>query len=107
MKKEFDFEKAYQEILQQAEENGAENDMVFQTLMREFKRMKKVCDELYTKLDEVGIAYQEVGSMGQTTFKSNPLVNEYVKAHKTLVSTCASLKDYLDKFKMANDDFLS
>lgn len=102
----FDFEKAYQEILDKAKDNGMADDMVFQTLMKEFKRMKQVCDELYTKIEEVGVCYQEETFKDRQVFKSNPLTKEYVSAHKTLVSTCGELNEMLAKVSTSKNDWL-
>lgn len=103
---EFDFEKSYQDLMNQAKDSGLWNDMVFQTLMKEFKRLKNVCDLLYKQVDSLGVSYTEVGSMGQTTLKSNPATKEYVTAHKTLVNTCSALKEMLAKVGNSDNDWL-
>jgi len=94
-KKEFDFEKALKDILEQAEKQGLADDMVFQTLLEEFRRTKGFCDELYRGIKEQGAFYKEKGSMGQDTFKSNPLNKDYVSMQKQLIATCDSLKEKL------------
>lgn len=102
--KEFDFEKALAKIMQAAIENGMQDDVIFNTLIKEFQRMKKVCDDLYAKIEEVGVCYEEETFKGRVTFKGNPLVNEYVKAHKTLVATCTELNKILAIVQKSEDE---
>lgn len=99
----FDFEKAYNDLVTQAYASGLKDDMTFNTLLNEFKRVKNVCDELYTKISEVGVAYKETGSKGQVTFKSNPLTKDYLSANKTLVVICGELKEYIAKIGVESD----
>lgn len=93
--KKFDFEEACQQITESAKKCGMEDDVVFQTLFKEFKRIKNVCDELYKSIEARGVAYYEEGTKGQQIYRSNPSTKEYVTAHKTLVSTCSALRDIL------------
>lgn len=103
--KEFDFEKAYQDILDRAMACGKADDMVFQTLMREFKRMKNVCDQLYKGIEENGVSLEQPNTNGDIIFKANPLTNEYVKAHKTLVSTSSELNKLLLDINGEEEDY--
>lgn len=95
--KEFNFDEAYNSIMEQAKRVGMDNDMVFQTQMKEFKRMKIMCDRLWESIEHSEVAYIEVGTKGQDIFKSNPLNKEYVSAHKTLISTSQAIKETLAK----------
>lgn len=104
--KEFDFEKSYNEILVKAENAGLSDDAVFQTMMKEFKRMKNICDELYKGIEEQGVSYVEETFKGRETFKSNPLTNDYVKAHRILVSTCGEIRKILANISTNEDDWL-
>lgn len=103
--KEFDFDTSYQALLDKAEELGVSEDLIFQTLLKEFKRMKKVCDDLYNGIEENGMIYV-VEQRGQEMLKSNPLTKEYVSAHKTLVLTCGSIQKLLANISTSNDDWL-
>lgn len=103
-KKEFDFEKAYEDLLTRADEVGMSDDVIFQTLMKEFKRMKNICDKLYAGIEQDGVSFIGEGSMGQEVYKSNPLVKDYVSAHKTLVSTCGELNKLLANVSGRNND---
>lgn len=104
--KEFDFDKAYNEILSKAESAGLSEDAVFQTMMKEFKRMKQICDELYKGIEAQGVSYVEETYAGRTVFKSNPLTNDYVKAHRILVSTCGEIRKILANISTSEDDWL-
>lgn len=94
--KEFNFEEAYAQILKDAEEAGLADDVVFRTTVKEFKRMKDLCDKIYDGIDDVSL--EGVGSKGQTVFKSNPLIKDYVSAHKALIGTCTELRKMLEAF---------
>ena len=103
-KKEFDFEKSYREFMKQAEDNGLSDNMMFQTLMKEFKRIKEICDSLYKGIEEIGAAFVEEVSKGQQVYKTNPCIKDYVSAHKTLVSTSESIKNLLAKVPQNNEN---
>ena len=103
--KEFNFEKSLKIIKKAIQENGLQEDMVLNTLLTEFIRLKKVCDELYAKIDEVGVCYEEETFKGRKAFKQNPLVNEYVKAHKTLVATGSELEKYIEKLGTTKEEY--
>lgn len=102
----FDFDKAYKEFSKLADSGGLKDDLSFQTVFKEFKRMKLVCDEMYTKIEEVGVSYQEEGSKGQITYKTNPLNKEYISAHKALVGTCETLKRMSENVNKVEDNWL-
>lgn len=103
---EFNFEKAYQEILDEAKKVGMDQDVTFQTLMKEFRRMKYVCDRLYEALEKCDLVYEEESFKGRMVTKTNPIVKEYVQAHKVLVSTSETLQDTLANFPRNEDDWL-
>lgn len=102
--KEFDFEKVYNEILERAKDSGMSDDMVFQTLMKEFYRMKNVCDQLYKGIEETGVSIHQPNTNGAIILKANPLTNEYVKAHKTLVSTATELNELLENINGEDEE---
>lgn len=101
---EFDFEKSYNDILEQAKTNGLENDLVFQTLIKEFRRMKELCDRMTEEIDRQPIADMVEGSKGQYQYKSNPVIKDYISGHKALVSTSAALKELLANVNTSNDN---
>lgn len=102
--KEFDFDKAYKDFMEKAENAGISNDMLFQTMMKEFKRLKQLSDEFYAGIEKMGVSYVEAGSKGQPTFKANPLNKDYLNANKALVLTCEKIGDYLEKVPMTTED---
>lgn len=102
--KEFDFEKSYNDILERAKENEMYDDMIFQTLMREFKRVKELCDRMVEELNETQIASEQEGSKGQYTYKSNPVIKDYIAAHKALVSTSVQLEKMLANVSVSDGD---
>lgn len=104
--KDFDFEKAYKDFMKSAKENGLTKDIKFNTLMEEFKRIKKICDDLYEKINEKGVCFVETGSMGQESFKSNPLNKDYISAQKNLLATFSAINDLLAKVPQTQDDWL-
>lgn len=104
--KEFDFEKSYDELLEKAKKVGLSDDAVFQTMMKEFKRMKSICDELYDGIEKQGVSYTEETFKGREVFKSNPLTNDYVKAHRILVSTCGEIRKIFANIQTNEDDWL-
>lgn len=99
MEKEFNFEETYNNILKQAEENGMYDDMVFQTLMREFKSVNELCIRLKEDIDNGHISDNEEGYNGQLKLKSNPVIKDYLAAQKNLVNISAALEK-----KLANID---
>lgn len=102
--KEFDFEKAYEEYMKKAEQLGLADNLVFNTQMKEFKRMKTVCDELYHGIEENGVAFIEENSRGKEVYKANPLTKDYVSAHKTLILTSATIEKLLANFGSSTED---
>lgn len=103
-KKEFNFDVAYEEYMKKAEQLGLADDIVFNTQMKEFKRMKIICDELYKGIEENGVAFVEESFKGRSVYKSNPLTKDYVSAHKTLILTSAQIAKLLANFGSLNDD---
>lgn len=97
-KQEFDFEKAYNDILEQAKRTGMYEDMIFQTLLREFKAINDVCVRLKKSIDEDNVCDFIEGSKGQYAWKTNPAIKDYVAAQKNLVSISSALEK-----KLAND----
>ena len=103
-KKEFNFEVAYEEYMKRAEKVGLSDDIVINTQMKEFKRLKAICDELYQGIEANGIAFIEPNSRGKDVYKPNPLVKEYVSAHKVLISTSSQIEKLLANFGTAKED---
>lgn len=103
--KEFNFEEAYNAILKRAESCGMSEDMIFQTTMKEFRRMKELCDRMAEDIEMSRISDDEMGSKGQYTHKTNPVIRDYVTAHKALISTSMALKEMLAKVG-SEDDWL-
>lgn len=97
--KEFNFEETYNRILDQAKENGMYDDMIFQTLMREFKSVNELCIRLKEDIDNEQVSNTEEGSRGQLVLKSNPVIKDYLAAQKNLVNISAALEK-----KLANVD---
>lgn len=98
-KKEFNFEKAYADILTQAKESGMYDDMIFQTLMREFKSINDLCVRLKEDIDSMPVSDNEEGYNGQLKLKSNPVIKDYIAAQKNLVNISGALEK-----KLANVD---
>lgn len=96
---QFDFEKAYADILAQAKENGMYNDMGFQTLMREFSNLNELCLRMKADVDVNSISDFTEGSKGQLTWKTNPVIKDYNTTVKNLVLVCNALEK-----KLANID---
>lgn len=103
-KKEFNFDVAYEEYLKKAEQLGLADSIVFNTQMKEFQRMKKVCDELYRGIEENGVSIIQPNSSGKDVYKANPLVKDYVSAHKTLILTSTTIEKLLANFDTSNED---
>lgn len=103
-KKEFNFDVAYEEYMKKAEQIGLADDIVFNTQMKEFKRIKNICDELYKGIEENGVSFIEQNSRGHDVYKANPLTKDYVSAHKTLILTSAQIEKLLANFGSAQED---
>lgn len=95
MEKEFNFEETYNNILEQAKETGMYEDMVFQTLMREFKNVNDLCIRLKEDIDMQQVSNTEEGSRGQLQLKSNPVIKDYLAAQKNLVNISSALEKKL------------
>lgn len=104
--KEFDFEKSYNEFMVLAKDKGYENDMRFQSLMQEYRRIKLMSNNLYQEIELRGVSYLEVGSKGQETLKANPLNKDYINACKTLVVIHDKIGTFLDNIPTSNDDWV-
>lgn len=102
--KEFDFEKSYNDILEKSKEVGMYDDMVFQSLMKEFKRVKLLCDRMDEELNEQPVASEQEGSKGQYTYKSNPVIKDFLAAQKNLVNICNALEKKLANVGDNNSD---
>lgn len=103
-KDEFNFEESYQNILKQAKENGMYDDMIFQTLMREFKSVNDLCVRLKDDVDNQDISLNEKGSRGQYSLKSNPVIKDYLAAQKNLVNISAALEKKLANVNTSSED---
>lgn len=103
-KNEFNFDVAYEDYMKRAEELGLADNIVFNTQMKEFKRIKNVCDELYKGIEENGVAFVEKNSRGCDVYKANPLTKDYVSAHKTLILTSAQIEKLLANFGSTKED---
>ncbi|MBQ0113189.1 MAG: hypothetical protein KBT03_08685 [Bacteroidales bacterium] len=104
MEKEFNFDETYNNILEQAKENGMYDDMVFQTLMREFKSVNELCLRMKEDIDNAQISDVEEGSTGQFKLKSNPVIKDYLAAQKNLVNISAALEKKLANVNQSNED---
>lgn len=102
----FKFEEAYKTIMEQAKKSGMWDDMIFQTLMREFKSANELCKRLKKDLDDCEISFNEEGSRGQIVKKSNPVIKDYVAAQKNLVSISKALEEKLANVKPNEDDWM-
>lgn len=102
--KEFNFEKAYDTLMKDAKKNGYQDDMVFNTLIKEFKRVKILCDRLSEEIEANKIMFKDEGSKGQTVHKTNPAIKDYLASEKALVTTSQALKDYLDNITTDDSD---
>lgn len=102
--KEFDFDKSYEDLLQEAEKVGKRDDVLFQTLMKEFSRVKVLCDRMNKELENGEIAGMSVGSRGNEVYKSNPVIKDYISAHKALVATSLSIHKMLADFETAENE---
>lgn len=96
MEDNFDFDKSYEELLEKAQSIGFDKDMVFQTTMKEYKRLKLLCDRMVEEIDSQPIADMQEGSKGNLQYKSNPVIKDYISGHKALVSTGITLSKMLE-----------
>lgn len=93
---DFDFDLYVARTLEQAAKGGIAENITFKSIFNEFVRMKRICDRLYKAIEEDDVYKEALGSRNQEVYKSNPLTKDYINAHKTLVSTAASLQKFLD-----------
>lgn len=100
----FDFDALAQKTVKEAERCGVAESITFKSIFSEFCRIKKLCDRLFDEIENGDVFENAIGSKGQHTYKSNPLIKDYTNAHKTLVSTATSLQKYLDSVKPKDEE---
>lgn len=101
---DFDFDTYVARTLEAAEKGGISENITFKSIFNEFVRMKRICDRLYAALDEDDVYKEGLGSRNQEVYKSNPLIKDYINAHKTLVSTASALQKFLDNVATEEED---
>lgn len=102
----FDFDEAYEKLLEGAKATGMYDDIGFQTLMREFKNLNTLCIRMKEDIDDSNISDVTEGSKGQLTWKSNPVIKDYNTTVKNLVLVCNALEKKLANVSTNEDDWL-
>lgn len=101
---DFDFDALAEKTVKEAEQCGVAESITFKSIFSEFCRIKKLCDRLFDEIENGDVFENALGSRGQQTYKSNPLIKDYTNAHKTLVATATALQKYLSSVKPKDDD---
>lgn len=91
----FNFDEAYNKLLEGAKESGMYDDIGFQTLMREFRNLNNLCLRMKADIDSNTISDFTEGSKGQLTWKTNPVIKDYNTTVKNLVLICNALEKKL------------